>query len=55
MKKLQEVRVEQDEKDEETGSVVFIKDENGNKELRGATPEKLLQRLTDGSNYGFCY
>jgi hypothetical protein len=52
MQETQQARRAQDEKDEMSGAVIFIVDENGNKQIKGATPVKLVERLTDGPSYG---
>ncbi|KAI8848736.1 ras guanine nucleotide exchange factor domain-containing protein [Chytridium lagenaria] len=43
---LQGSRREQDEKDESTGAIIFIKGEGGSKRIKGATPEKLVEHNT---------
>ena len=52
MKQMQEAQAEKDEKDESSGAIVFVKGEGGNKQIKGATPEKLVERLTDPISYG---
>ncbi|KAI9090515.1 ras guanine nucleotide exchange factor domain-containing protein [Phlyctochytrium arcticum] len=49
LKQLQNARSEQDQADESTGNIVFTKGEGGQKRLKGATAEKLLERLVDPS------
>eukprot|EP00158_Paraphelidium_tribonemae_P006171 Partr_v1_DN27709_c1_g1_i1_m67015 putative Son of sevenless homolog len=44
-KVLNESKTESDEKDESSGQIVFIRGENGSKQVKGATPEKLVERL----------
>ncbi|KAJ3191847.1 hypothetical protein HK101_007350 [Irineochytrium annulatum] len=51
MGKLQGVRTEMDERDETEGVVVFVKGEGGSKRVKGATPEKLVERLVDPATY----
>ncbi|KAJ3218223.1 hypothetical protein HDU67_006332 [Dinochytrium kinnereticum] len=48
---LQGARREQDEKDESLGSIIFIKGEGGSKRIKGATPEKLVERLVDPTQF----
>lgn len=51
-KVMTEARSEADERDENSGQIVFVRGENGSKQIKGATPEKLVERLTDPSTYG---
>ncbi|KAJ1558630.1 hypothetical protein HK096_008696 [Nowakowskiella sp. JEL0078] len=53
MNQIQEARTEQDEKDEESGFVVFVRGEGGNKSIKAATPEKLVERHTIPANFYF--
>ncbi|KAJ3416526.1 hypothetical protein HDV05_001263 [Chytridiales sp. JEL 0842] len=48
---MQEVRLEQDKKEETDGSIVYIKGEGGVKRLKAATPGKLVERLLDPTVY----
>ncbi|KAI3633678.1 hypothetical protein MIR68_008625 [Amoeboaphelidium protococcarum] len=50
-KVLSEAKTEADERDEGSGQIVFIRGENGSKQIKGATPEKLVERLTDPSTF----
>ena len=43
---------ERDEKDESTGDVIFLEGEGPKKRIKGATAEKLIERLTDPTVYG---
>lgn len=55
MSQIQEVRKEQDkkdEKDESTGEILFIKGEGGQRGVKAGTMEKLVERLIDPSTYG---
>ncbi|KAI8812363.1 ras guanine nucleotide exchange factor domain-containing protein [Cladochytrium replicatum] len=47
IKQMQEVRKERDAADEESGDIVFTTGEGGTKTLKGATTEKLVERLID--------
>ncbi|KAJ3293067.1 hypothetical protein HK104_004763 [Borealophlyctis nickersoniae] len=48
LKTLNEAREEKDENDESSGDVIFIKGESGTtKRIKGATPDKLVERLID--------
>jgi len=40
-----------DERDEASGQIIFVRGENGSKQIKAATIEKLVERLTDASNY----
>jgi hypothetical protein len=51
-KVLTEARNEADERDESSGAILFVRGENGSKQIKGATPEKLVERLTDPSTFG---
>ncbi|KAJ3112506.1 hypothetical protein HDU96_004486 [Phlyctochytrium bullatum] len=48
---LQGARREQDEKDETMGTIIFVKGEGGSKRIKGATPEKLVERLVDPTTF----
>ncbi|KAJ3107545.1 hypothetical protein HDU97_003850 [Phlyctochytrium planicorne] len=48
---LQGTRKELDEKDEASGAIIFIKGEGGSKRIKGATPEKLVERLVDPTQF----
>lgn len=50
-KVLTEARAEADERDESNGQIFFVRGENGSKQIKGATPEKLIERLTDPAAY----
>ncbi|KAJ3148781.1 hypothetical protein HDU86_007336 [Geranomyces michiganensis] len=47
LKQLQSAREEKDEMDESSGNIIFVRGEGGQKKLKGATPDKLLERLVD--------
>ncbi|KAJ3083341.1 hypothetical protein HDU99_010808 [Rhizoclosmatium hyalinum] len=47
LKKLEEKRVSRDEKDESEGLVIFIETDGSEKRIKGATPDKLIERLLD--------
>ncbi|KAJ3015789.1 UNVERIFIED_CONTAM: hypothetical protein HDU68_012566 [Siphonaria sp. JEL0065] len=47
LKKLEEKRVSRDEKDESEGLVIFIEIDGSEKRIKGATPDKLIERLLD--------
>ncbi|KAI8613914.1 ras guanine nucleotide exchange factor domain-containing protein [Chytriomyces sp. MP71] len=47
LKKLEEKRVSRDEKDESEGFVIFIETDGHEKRIKGATPDKLIERLLD--------
>ena len=46
-KVLTEAKNEADENDETSGQIEFAKGENGNRQIKAATAEKLVERLTD--------
>lgn len=46
-------RSKADEQDEKSGQIVFIYGEGGSKQLRGATVEKLIERITDPASNDF--
>jgi len=50
--KISSERAAKDEQDEDSGAVIFVQDESGNKQIKAATPKKLVERLTDYSSYG---
>jgi hypothetical protein len=50
-KVLTEARAEADERDESSGQIIFVRGENGSKQIKAATAEKLVERLTDPSTY----
>ncbi|KAJ3035399.1 hypothetical protein HDV00_003997 [Rhizophlyctis rosea] len=52
IKSLHEARDERDEKDESTGNILFVKGDGTQKRIKGATPQKLVERLTDPTVYG---
>ncbi|OUM68652.1 hypothetical protein PIROE2DRAFT_57967 [Piromyces sp. E2] len=49
--KISSERAAKDEQDEDSGAVIFVQDESGNKQIKAATPKKLVERLTDYSSY----
>ncbi|KAG4085764.1 ras GEF [Neocallimastix lanati (nom. inval.)] len=51
MNKISSERAAKDEQDEDSGTVIFVQDESGNKQIKAATPKKLVERLTDYSSY----
>lgn len=51
-KVLTEARNEADDKDENSGELILIRGENGSKQIKGGTPEKLVERLTDPGIFG---
>jgi hypothetical protein len=51
-KVMTEAREEADTRDETSGQIVFTRGENGSRQLKGATPDKLVERLTDPSAFG---
>ena len=46
-----EARTEADDREEESGHILFVKGENGRNIVKSATLEKLLDRLTDPSTF----
>ena len=44
-------KANRDEEDESSGTLVFYKGENGAKQIKAATPDKLIDRLTDGNYF----
>lgn len=50
-KAFTEARTEADDKEEESGHIIFAKGENGRKQVKAATLEKLFDRLCDPSTY----
>jgi len=49
---MEELRKKQDDEDELSGKLVFVKGEGvGPRQIKGGTIEKLVERLTDGGNY----
>ncbi|KAJ3240011.1 hypothetical protein HDU78_002538 [Chytriomyces hyalinus] len=47
LKKLEEKRISRDEKDESEGLIIFIETDGSEKRIKGATPDKLIERLLD--------
>ncbi|KAJ3388692.1 hypothetical protein HDU84_009537 [Entophlyctis sp. JEL0112] len=47
LKKLEENRIQRDEKDESEGLVLFIETDGAEKRIKGATADKLIERLLD--------
>ena len=54
-KVLTEARTEADERDETSGNLVFVRGENGSKQIKGGTPDKLVERLTDPGTFGIYF
>lgn len=50
-KVLTDARSEADDKDESSGQIIFVRGENGSKQIKGATTEKLVERLTDPGTF----
>ncbi|KAJ3178221.1 hypothetical protein HDU87_003773 [Geranomyces variabilis] len=55
LKQLQSAREERDEMDESSGNILFIRGDGGQKKLKGAAPDKLLERLVDPSVHDHHY
>jgi len=49
---MEEIRRKQDEEDEISGKLVFVKGDGDIRQIKGGTVEKLVERLTDGVTYG---
>ena len=49
---MEEIRKKQDDEDEISGKLVFVKGDGDIRQIKGGTIEKLVERLTDGVTYG---
>ena len=49
---MEEIRRKQDEEDEISGKLVFVKGDGDMRQIKGGTIGKLVERLTDGVTYG---
>jgi len=49
---MEEIRRKQDDEDEISGKLVFVKGDSDIRQIKGGTIEKLVERLTDGVTYG---